>query len=57
VVVRIPPIVSARDLEERRRRRKVLVASAVGAIVLVVGVSYVFASRNWGLSTMLLRLS
>lgn len=57
VVVRIPPIVSARDLEERRRRRKVLAASAMGALVLIVGVSYVFASRNWGLSTLLLRFS
>lgn len=57
VVARIPPIVSQQDKKQRRRRRRLLAAAAAGALVAVVGLSYLVARGNWTLTNLLLRLS
>jgi polysaccharide chain length determinant protein (PEP-CTERM system associated) len=57
IVARIPAITGPEWQSERRRRLKLVVGAAAGAAVIVIGVSYVFARGNWGLTNLLLRFS
>jgi succinoglycan biosynthesis transport protein ExoP len=57
IVARIPPIVSPEVLLERRRRLTRLAGATVAVAILAVGVSYLVARGNWGLTNLLLRFS
>jgi hypothetical protein len=55
VLLSIPPIVTARDVMRRQRRMRLTAVCAVAALILVVGISYLIASGNEHLVSLMVR--
>ena len=55
VLLSIPPIVTARDMMRRQRRMRLTAVCAAAALILVVGISYLIASGNEHLVSLMVR--